>query len=188
MSRYRSFVAGAAVALLAASFVSPAFARGPGSDHGNGRSAEPRPEHSYGNGQGNGHGRDKVRPAPTKMDFKLDQHHFESGSTVSAVATLYTRSGKAWVPLDGALLQILVDGVEVGVGTTMGGGKLFVDWGGATDGDHVMKIVYAGDATHKKAQRAQGFQVGSIAEEEEIEEIEEALEPAPGPVPVESVP
>ena len=176
MSRYRMFAAGAAVALLAAVVVTPAYARPDHSGHGS--SGDHRPEHSKGGGK------DKVRPAATKMSFKLDEHHFDSGSTVTATAQLLSRSGKSWVPLADALLHVLVDGAEVGASVTDATGNILIEWGGALDGGHVMKVVYEGDALHRKAQRSQGFHVGTL---EEPEELEEVLTPVVPTIPLEPV-
>jgi fibronectin type 3 domain-containing protein len=58
-----------------------------------------------------------------------------------------------------------VDGLEVGTTTSAVDGLAPVSYTTVEAGEHVMKVVFAGDATHKKAQRAQGFEVSGIAPE-----------------------
>ena len=102
-----------------------------------------------------------AKPAPvTKMEFKLSSHQVESGSDLTGGVSVWSRSGNEWLPLPGALLTVLIDGVEVGQVTA--GADGYVDVAYTVDeeeGDHVMKVVFAGDDLHKKAQRAQGFTV-----------------------------
>lgn len=100
-----------------------------------------------------------AKPAPvTKIGFFLDDHNVLQGSAVTSAILVQTRSDHEWVPFAGATLSILVDGTEVmtlAADATGVGALSFV----AAPGDHVMKVVFAGDATHERAQRAQGFSV-----------------------------
>ena len=75
--------------------------------------------------------------------------------------TVWTRDAHAWVPLEDAELSVLVDGTEVATVLTDANGVAPIVYTSTEDGDHVMKVAYAGDWAHKRAQRAQGFTVGS---------------------------
>ena len=108
---------------------------------------------------------------PTKIRFKLDDHQVASGEAVTGDIVVMTGRGKAREALVGATLTVLVDHVEVGTLTTDSDGRATVEHVATEDGEHVIKLVYAGDAAHKKAKRAQGFEVG--AEDLEEDETEE---------------
>ena len=108
---------------------------------------------------------------PTKIRFKLDDHMVAVGETVTGDVVVMTGRGKGREALAGATLTVLVDHVEVGTLTTDSDGRATVEHVATEDGEHVMKLVYAGDADHKKAKRAQGFEVGTEdLDEEEVEE------------------
>ena len=104
---------------------------------------------------------------PTKIRFKLDDHNVAPGEAVTSTVRVTSGRGKARGPLAGADLSVLVDGVEVASLTTDPDGIAAISYGGAAAGDHVMRVVYAGDGTHKRAKRSQGFEVGA---EEALEE------------------
>ena len=110
---------------------------------------------------------------PTKIRFKLDDHQVAAGEAVTGDVVVMTGRGKAREALVGASLTVLVDGVEVGTLTTDSDGRATVEHVATEDGEHVMKLVYAGDAEHKKAKRAQGFEVGGEDLDEEEDESEE---------------
>lgn len=116
-----------------------------------------------------------AKPPPvTKMKFKLDAHEVAAGAEVTGGVHVWTRDGKAWVPLADAVLTVKVDGMEVDELATDGDGYAAVAHP-ATEGEHVMKIVFAGDDLHKRARRAQGFSAT-------------AGDPVPDPVPAPTVP
>ncbi len=121
-----------------------------------------------------GHSHRQPRPAVTKIRFKLDDHEITLGETVNGTATVFSRSGRRWVPLAGATLSVQVDGAEVGTVTTDENGRATISYTPTTEGEHVIKVVYAGDATHKKAKRAQGFEVEPAAPPVEEAPVEEA--------------
>ncbi len=102
---------------------------------------------------------------PTKIRFKLDDHSVASGESVTGTVVVMTGKGKDREPFAGATLTVLVDKVEVATLTTDADGRATVEHAGAEDGEHVMKVVFAGDAGHKKAKRAQGFEVGHAADD-----------------------
>ena len=105
-----------------------------------------------------------AKSAPvTKMTFKLDSHQVTAGEDVTSAVLVQTRSGNQWVAFSGAVLTITVDGLEVGTTTSAVDGLAPVSYTTVEAGEHVMKVVFAGDATHKKAQRAQGFEVSGTA-------------------------
>src|SRR6266568_509143 len=88
----------------------------------------------------------KAHPATSKMRFKLDSHSVAVGDQVTGSIRLWTRSGHRWEALGGVDLSVRLDGTEVDTVTT------------DSAGDHVIKVVYAGDDTHRKAHRAQGVE------------------------------
>lgn len=98
----------------------------------------------------------KAKPAATKMFFKLDSHEVMAGEAVGGTVKVFERSGHKWQPFAGAVLKVMVDKQEVGSVTTGEDGTATVSHV-VGDDDHVMKVVFAGDASHKKAKRAQGF-------------------------------
>ena len=109
---------------------------------------------------------------PTKMKFKLDDHHVAEGGSVTGTILVLTGRGKHREPMEGASLSVLVDKVEVATLVTDADGMAEVEYSTTEAGEHVMKVVYAGDDEHKRAKRAQGFEVGGEPELEE-EELEE---------------
>ena len=116
-----------------------------------------------------------AKSAPvTKMKFKLDAHEIPAGTPVTGGVHAWTHAGHAWDPFPDAVLIVKIDGIEVGTVPTDVDGYVDV-WYPAEEGEHVMKIVFAGDELHKRAQRAQGFTVTPG---------EPVPEPAPEPEPV----
>lgn len=104
-----------------------------------------------------------AKPAPvTKITFKLQDHHVPPGSPVVGSILVRTRANHEWVPFPNAPLSIRVDGTQVLTLTTGTDGRATVSYV-AAEGGHVMKVVFPGDATHKRAQRAQGFSVNAGA-------------------------
>jgi predicted phage tail protein len=100
-----------------------------------------------------------AKPAPvTKIRFKLADHNVPPGSPVTSDVLVRTRSNHEWVPFASALLSVRVDGSQVLTITTDASGVAAISYVAAAGG-HVMKVVFVGDATHKRAQRAQGFAV-----------------------------
>jgi hypothetical protein len=112
----------------------------------------------------------KVKQAVTKIDFRLDDHSVAPGEVATGTATVSSRSGKEWVALPGAVLDVTLDGVSVGTVVTDVSGVAAVVVSSADVGEHVVKVAYAGNETTKKAQRAQGFEVTTtlVVEEEEV--------------------
>jgi hypothetical protein len=101
------------------------------------------------------------QPPVTKMTFKLVSHQLLVGDAVDVTVHVLARSGHAWVGVAGATVVITVDGLEVGTGITDDTGTAVVAWVASAEGDHVMKVLFAGDELHKRAQRAQGFTVSA---------------------------
>lgn len=166
MTRKKIMSVVAALALVTAGFAAPALARKGEEERGNAKS----------------------RPAQTKMRFKLDSHQWAAGDTVTGSVSLVSRAGKSWAPLAGATVAVFVDGDDVGEATTDAEGKATVSWGPATDGDHNMKVRYSGDDTHKKSQRAQGFEVGDGGDDDDDadDDDEPETDPTPTPTPTET--
>ncbi len=100
----------------------------------------------------------KAHPATSKMRFKLDSHSVAVGDQVTGSIRLWTRSGHRWEALGGVDLSVRLDGTEVDTVTTDSDGQVAVSVSADTAGDHVIKVVYAGDDTHRKAHRAQGVE------------------------------
>ncbi len=109
---------------------------------------------------------------PTKIKFKLDDHNVAEGETVTGTIAARTGRGKDREPLAGASLTVLVDKVEVDSLVTDDEGRALVEYVATEAGEHNMKVVYAGDGEHKRAKRAQGFDVGGgeALEDEDLEE------------------
>jgi predicted phage tail protein len=100
-----------------------------------------------------------AKPAPvTKITFKLSDHNVPPGAAVTGSVLVRTRSNHEWVPFVGAPLSVRVDGTEVLTLVTDAEGRATVSYV-ALEGGHVMRVVFVGDATHKRARRAQGFAV-----------------------------
>src|SRR2546430_7902715 len=99
----------------------------------------------------------KTKVANTHMTFHLVDHQVTVGDTVTGPVHLSTKSGGHWAPFAGAELSVRVDGTEVATLTTDADGNATVSYTAASEGDHVIRVVYAGDDTHRKRQRAQGF-------------------------------
>ena len=123
---------------------------------------------SHPNSHAIGHGRPVGTPAapahagPTKITFKLRPNTVVLGGDLISTPTFVTHVGNSWEPLAAATFVVTVDGVGVATGVTDPNGQALVDYVGAVVGEHVMKVVYLGDAAHKKAQRAQGFTVDAV--------------------------
>jgi hypothetical protein len=128
-----------------------------------------------------------AKPPPvTKIKFKLDAHEVVAGTPVTGGVQVWTRTGSAWQPLSGAELTVKVDGVLVGTAVTGGEGYADVSYPAPPPGEHVMKVVFADDDTHERAQRAQGFTVvpGTTGGDPTPEPTPEpAPEPTPEPTP-----
>lgn len=120
---------------------------------------------SHANGHAIGHGKPVGTPAapahagPTKITFKLRPNQIPQGGTLTSTLTFASHTGHVWTPLPDAAFVVTVDGVEVGSGITDVNGQAVLTYVGADVGGYVMKVLYAGDAMHKRAQRAQGFTV-----------------------------
>ena len=100
-----------------------------------------------------------ANPAPvTKITFKLSDHHVPPGAGVTGSILVRTRSNHEWVPFAGAPLSVRVDGTEVLTLVTAADGRAVVSYV-APEGGHVMRVVFLGDDTHKRARRSQGFSV-----------------------------
>ena len=100
-----------------------------------------------------------AKPVPvTKITFKLLDHNVPPGGAVTGSILVRTRSGHAWVPFAGAPLSIRVDGADVLALVTGADGRATVSYV-APEGGHVMRVMFLGDATHKRARRSQGFAV-----------------------------
>jgi len=104
-----------------------------------------------------------AKPAPvTKITFKLDDHHVPPGAAVTSDVLVRTRSNHEWVPFAGAPLSVRVDGTDVLTVVTGVDGHATVSYV-APEGGHVMRVVFLGDDTHKRARRSQGFSVNAGA-------------------------
>jgi hypothetical protein len=105
-----------------------------------------------------------AKPAPvTKIRFKLDVHNITLGQSLTGTATVWTRDGNTWAPLDAAVLSIRLHGVEVGTVATDPNGDAPISYTPLEVGGGALKVVYEGDDLHKRARRAQGFEVGESA-------------------------
>jgi predicted phage tail protein len=106
-----------------------------------------------------------AKPAPvTKITFRLHDHNVPPGAAVTGSILVRTRSNHAWVPFASAPLSVRLDGTEVLTLVTGTDGRAAVSYVAPTGG-HVMRLVFVGDAAHKRAHRAQGFSVVAGATE-----------------------
>jgi hypothetical protein len=100
----------------------------------------------------------KGHAAVTKMKFKLNSHSVSVGDQVAGTVHLWTRSNHHWTPLSAAGLSIRLDGTEVDTATSDSDGQASVSVTAGSAGGHVVKVVFVGDDSHRKAHRAQGFE------------------------------
>ena len=135
-------------------------------------------EHGGGNG--------KKPPPVTKIRFFLDDHSVAVGESLTSDVRVMTRVKNAWDPIEGASLVVRVDGADVSTLTTDADGRAALSVPATEEGGHVMRVVFLGDDLHKRAWRAQGFEV-SAAEEPPVEEPPAEEPPAEEP-PVEDPP
>ena len=157
----RTISVAAACLLLLVAAMAPALAK--------------KPE-GVGGGKGGGKG---PKAATTHMQFKLDATEVASGENVTGTVLLQTGKGKKGrAPIAGATLTVTLDGVDTGTPlVTAADGTALLTLTAPADGEHNVKVTYAGSETQRKAQRAQGFTVGTPVEETPVEEPV-ALEPA----------
>ena len=101
-----------------------------------------------------------ARSAPaTKIGLTLYASEVPEGEALMGVVRVKTRVGGTWVPLPGAALRFVVDGVLVGTGGSGPDGLAPFSFPAAGVGIHTFKVKYPGDADHAKAQRAREFTV-----------------------------
>jgi hypothetical protein len=100
-----------------------------------------------------------AKPAPvTKITFKLSDHNVPPGGAVTGSIVVRTRSNHEWIPFAGAPLSVRVDGTDVLTLVTDASGRATVSYV-APEGGHVMRVMFLGDDSHKRARRSQGFAV-----------------------------
>ncbi len=95
----------------------------------------------------------------TKITFTLDASSVHAGTDVTGLVEVTTGSGKAETPFGNATLSVWVDGVQVGSAVTNGAGVASVSQTATVPGMHSMRVLFAGDAQHKKAHRDETFVV-----------------------------
>lgn len=122
-------------------------------------------------GREGGNGKERLRQGVTRMRFKLDEHQLTLSQAATGQVTLQMRMGKSWEPFAGASLGVTMNDSDCGSVTTDADGRATATCTPTADGEYVMKVRYAGDETHKKAQRAQGFTVGGEGEDEDVEDV-----------------
>ena len=147
-------ILGCSLALVIACF-NPALAhKEEGHEHG-------RPARTEGEQKGP-RGPKGTKLLPTRLAFQLDSHHVATGETVTGTARLVTKGDDHQpAPLAGAELKVFVDRTEVDSVTTDADGAAVISAASLADGGHVIRVVYAGDDTHRGAKRAQGVHVGA---------------------------
>ena len=99
--------------------------------------------------------------APTYLKFRLADHNLDPGQAVTAPVTLKTERRETQKPLAGATLTVKMDGNVIGTLTTDSAGAATVSFTAPASGEHTVKVVYAGDDTHRSARRGQGFTIGA---------------------------
>ena len=95
----------------------------------------------------------------SKLHIKVAQR-FQSGADVTGTAYLYSVVHKVKQGLPNESLDLQVDGVDVGTTTTDADGKAAIDVAGVADGQHILAVIFAGDANYRGTHKQQGFCVG----------------------------
>jgi len=96
----------------------------------------------------------------SKLQIKLDAQRFQSGADVTGSAYLYAVSHKVKTGLPNELLDLQVDGVDVGTTTTDSNGNAVIDIPGVADGQHILGVIFAGDSNYRGTSKQHGFCVG----------------------------
>lgn len=105
----------------------------------------------------------KAKSAVTMVKFKLANEDVTAGDSLAGNIKVSSGGGRNRAPLAGAELAVTIDGVDAGSITTAEDGTATITVI-AEEGDHVVKVVYAGDADHKRAKRAQGYEAVAAPE------------------------
>ena len=128
----------------------------------------------------------------TKIRFTLNAAQVQAWTNVTGTVVVTTGSGPSLKPFVGASLTLSVDGVAIGPLSTDGQGQAFLAYPMTVEGQHTVRVTFAGDASHKKAHHDAGFLVtpGEPPLPEPIPEPtpEPTLPPEPSPPPDPSPP
>ena len=95
----------------------------------------------------------------TKIRFTLNAAQVQAWTNVTGTVVVTTGSGPSTMPFAGASLTLSVDGVAVGPMTTDGQGQAFLAYPMTVEGQHTVRVAFAGDDSHKKAHHDAGFLV-----------------------------
>jgi hypothetical protein len=95
----------------------------------------------------------------TKIRFTLDATQVQAWTNVTGTVVVTTGSGPSTMPFTGAVLTMSMDGVAIGPLTTDGQGQAFLAYPMTVEGQHTVRVAFAGDASHKKAHHDAGFVV-----------------------------
>lgn len=99
----------------------------------------------------------------TRMSVSLSANEVTVGDTVTAEVRLAYGKGRNPQPLAGATLEVSVDETPMpGVVTDATGTAVF-DVTAEVEGEHTVRVFFAGDATYKKSLRAKGFTALPVA-------------------------
>ena len=125
-------------------------------------------------------------PEPvTKIRFTVNAAQVQAWTNVTGTVVVTTGSGPSTMPFAGASLTLSVDGVAVGPMTTDGQGQAFLAYPMTVEGQHTVRVAFAGDASHKKAHHDAEFLVtpGDPPLPEPIPEPSPEPSPSPDPSP-----
>ncbi|HET9249275.1 MAG TPA: fibronectin type III domain-containing protein [Actinomycetota bacterium] len=89
----------------------------------------------------------------TKIRLSLDAAQVQAWTNLTGTAVVTTGSGPASAPFADAVLTVSLDGVILGIVSTDDDGVAVLDYPMTTEGLHTLRVAFAGDAFHKKAQR-----------------------------------
>lgn len=99
------------------------------------------------------------KPAVTDLRLRLESHDVMLGEEVTGTVSARSRNKGKTTALAGATVNIYVGRTLVEQVVTDEAGTAAVSYTTAAIGSYSLKAVYAGDSTHKRAKRAQGFEV-----------------------------
>jgi hypothetical protein len=126
----------------------------------------------------------------TKIRFTLNAAQVQAWTNVTGTVVVTTGSGPSTKPFAGATLTLSMDGVAIGPMTTDGQGQAYLAYPMTVEGQHKVRVAFAGDASHKKAHHDAEFLVtpGDPPLPEPIPEPSPEPSPPPEPSPEPSPP
>jgi hypothetical protein len=119
-----------------------------------------------------------VKPARTKLRFKLFDHHVVLGDVVTGGISVTQQLRGDRTPVAGATVSVRLGDEEIASVSTGDDGKAEVSFDATEVGGYVVRAVLADDGRGRVAQRSQGLRVRDAADEAEVEDADEAEDEA----------